>query len=544
MIYFLIIAIPIFLPVLIGFYLALEPFSQKIIVNNIFDGIIQQVLEYPTFYPSLLNTVCVVISSTTLLFILTFCINAYVYNSKFWRYLERNLPILLACPHVSMAIGFSFLLSPSGWLVRLFNFESPLNFQTINDPYGLSLISFFVVKELPFMLFMSIIPLNSPEVKQMYLTSLTMGYSHIRTWIYVIYPYIRTKLMLPLLIVAAYIAGNVDVSAILGMNLPPVFSVVMFDWLLDANTTFHGYAGFGFLVLLLSFLFLWFSLALLQYGIKLLRNHLTCYYFYTKKTKYDMVITWIARISLIAVFIISLFSLLSNFVWSFTGRWKFPHSLPTKYTLRIWQDNWELIFESMLTTIAIGGIATMLSLLTILILLESIATLPPQIKKIITILFLVLLLMPQIMVSYGISALFLRARITNYFCTTLYVHCLYSMAYMHFILHPAFEQYPSNYSHASLLLGKSRIKTFLQIKMGLMAKPLIIASVIGFSVSIAQYIPTLFLGSGRITTLPIETISVFYGSDRRLMGAYGLLLTIIPWCALIISLWLVHKKRN
>src|SRR3954452_24057998 len=58
--------------------------------------------------------------------------------------LRRLLAPLLALPHAAFAIGFAFLIAPSGWLVRLLSpwatgWTRPPDLATVNDPMGLAL---------------------------------------------------------------------------------------------------------------------------------------------------------------------------------------------------------------------------------------------------------------------------------------------------------------------------------------------------------------------------------------------------------------------
>jgi putative thiamine transport system permease protein len=55
---------------------------------------------------------------------------------------------------------------------------------------------------------------------------------------------------------------------------------------------------------------------------------------------------------------------------------------------------------------------------------------------------------------------------------------------------------------------------------------------VGFSVSAAQYLPTLFVGAGRQPTLTTETLALALGGDRRLAAVAALLLTAMPLLAL------------
>ncbi|MFT6656470.1 MAG: putative thiamine transport system permease protein [Marinomonas primoryensis] len=74
----------------------------------------------------------------------------------------------------------------------------------------------------------------------------------------------------------------------------------------------------------------------------------------------------------------------------------------------------------------------------------------------------------------------------------------------------------------------------------------------GFSVSIAQYLPTLIAGEGRYSTLTTEAVAQAASGDRKQVGSMALLQAFFPvmvfWLAQIIpSRWtewrLTIKKR-
>ena len=58
----------------------------------------------------------------------------------------------------------------------------------------------------------------------------------------------------------------------------------------------------------------------------------------------------------------------------------------------------------------------------------------------------------------------------------------------------------------------------------------------GFSVSVAQYLPTLFIGAGRFPTLTTEALALALGGDRRLAAVAALLLAALPLLALAAAL--------
>ncbi len=84
------------------------------------------------------------------------------------------------------------------------------------------------------------------------------------------------------------------------------------------------------------------------------------------------------------------------------------------------------------------------------------------------------------------------------------------------------------------------------MKLPILLRPLMTAAAIGFAVSVAQYLPTLFMGSGRIATLTTEAVTLSSGSDRRVTGVYAVLQAALPFAAYLAALALpafLHRHR-
>ena len=86
-------------------------------------------------------------------------------------------------------------------------------------------------------------------------------------------------------------------------------------------------------------------------------------------------------------------------------------------------------------------------------------------------------------------------------------------------------------SKSASALGVGPLKQLLFLKIPILIPSILAASAIGISVSIAQFLPTLFVGAGRISTLTTEVIALSYGSDRRILGVVATLQALVPWIA-------------
>ena len=88
----------------------------------------------------------------------------------------------------------------------------------------------------------------------------------------------------------------------------------------------------------------------------------------------------------------------------------------------------------------------------------------------------------------------------------------------------------------------------MRVKLPLLLRPILTAAAIGFAVSVAQYLPSLFIGAGRVATLTTEAVALSSGADRRIAGLYGLLQAALPWAvytlAILLPLWLWRDRQG
>src|SRR3546814_10354568 len=88
---------------------------------------------------------------------------------------------LIAVPHAAVALGLAFLIAPSGWLVRLVSpwatgWELPPDVATVQDPNALALALGLNVKELPFLLLMTLAALGQVRADERLAVARSLGY--------------------------------------------------------------------------------------------------------------------------------------------------------------------------------------------------------------------------------------------------------------------------------------------------------------------------------------------------------------------------------
>ena len=127
-------------------------------------------------------------------------------DTKLFVYVQRFLSPLLSVPHVTVALGLAFLLTPSGWIVRLISpwatgFNRPPDIIILQDAEGLSLIFGLVIKEIPFLFLMTLAAINQINATASCNIARTLGYRPVMAWCKTVLPLIH-KLDFPSLLLS------------------------------------------------------------------------------------------------------------------------------------------------------------------------------------------------------------------------------------------------------------------------------------------------------------------------------------------------------
>jgi putative thiamine transport system permease protein len=73
--------------------------------------------------------------------------------------------------------------------------------------------------------------------------------------------------------------------------------------------------------------------------------------------------------------------------------------------------------------------------------------------------------------------------------------------------------------------------------------PLAWSFAVGFAVSVAQYLPTLYVGAGRFATVTTEAVTLAAGGQRSLMAAFAWLQWLLPVAIFAAAAWMGRKRR-
>ena len=457
--------------------------------------------------------------------------------TRFFVIVQRGVIPLIAVPHAAIALGLAFLIAPSGWIIRSLSFlvmgwETPPEWVTLQDPFGLSLIFGLVLKETPYLLLMILAALPQIRAQEYLRIGQSLGYGNFRSWLKLVLPQVYPLIRLPVFAVLAFSLSVVDVALILGPTTPPTLAVLILRWIDDPDLSFRFLASAGavlLLVITLGSLFFWSVSEWLI--LRKWRNWLT-----NGKRGSGNEAHNLAALSGLVLLGTAFFSVLGLAFWSLSLRWPYPHVLPQRWTSRNWERHWSSLQETAFTTLEVGVISGAIALFLVVGCLENEQWRRVKFSFRSQWLLYLPLLIPQATFLLGIQILAVRLEMDGTFLLLVWSHLLFVLPYIFLTLADPWRNLDARFPLIAQCLGASPLRILFRIKLPLLLKPLLVASAIGFAVSVAQYLPTLFAGGGRLATLTTEAVSYAAGADRRVIGVYGFLQALFPWIALLLAL--------
>ena len=450
--------------------------------------------------------------------------------------LRRVLAPLLAVPHAALAIGLAFVIAPSGWIARglapLIGWDRPPDLATVGDAWGLALILGLVLKEAPFLIAILLAALSQIPLGAQMAAGRALGYGRASVWLWLLVPQIWPLIRLPVLIVLAYSVSVVDMALILGPSNPPTLSVMVARLVTDPDLHAMLPASAGALAQLAltaaATALLWGGAwACGRMGRFMLRRGARCQ---ALDRGFALPVAALAGLLMLAALTAAALA-----VWSISFSWRWPDLWPDRLTAATWmtRSGWAHAAQNAL---CIAVTSSVLALALAIGWLEggdragrrglagwmrAAVALP--------------LILPQLSVLIGLSGLLLRTDIAP-FVAVVWGHLLFVFPYVLIALAGPWVALDPQLDRTAAALGVGPWRRLWHVKLPVLLAPLALAVALGFAVSIAQYLPTLFLGGGRIATLTTEAVALSSGSDRRVAAVHATLQAGLPWVVYLVAL--------
>jgi putative thiamine transport system permease protein len=460
-----------------------------------------------------------------------------------WARLVRALSPMLAVPHAAFAIGLVALLAPSGWVLRALSpwatgFDAPPPWPTTQDPWGLGLIAVLVLKEIPFLLWMGVAHLQRPDMARRLEQELrlahTLGYSQQAAWWRVAWPQLRPRLGAPMLAVLAYSLTVVDMALVIGPTSPPTLAVLAWQWLQDAEPVTHAQGAAA----------AWSLGAVLALCVALGWGIARAPVWRTRWTRGARPGThrptparagqsglWLLAGLYCAV-------LAALLVGSVSGHWPYPALWPETLSWSAWRSV-GTSSQTVWTTVWLGLSSSACALLWAVAWLEC-APVPWQARA--RVLLYLPLALPGVLWVVGLHRLSLAWGLDTLGAGLWLAHTLASLPYVVLALSGPYAGFDIRLRHVAASLGHGEWSFLWRVKWPLLRAALAASFAVGFAVSVAQYLPTLYVGAGRFATVTTEAVNLAAGGQRSLTAAYAGLQWLLPVLGFALAAWLGRRR--
>jgi putative thiamine transport system permease protein len=470
-------------------------------------------------------------------------------GTRAFRFLERLLSPLLSVPHAAAAFGLAFLVTPSGWIARglspaITGWDRPPDLLIVQDSWGITMMVGLIVKEVPFLLLITLAALGQADTQRSAAVAQALGYGRLTGWLKTVFPRVYAQIRLPVYVVLAYSMSVVDVAVILGPNTPPSLSVYIVRLMLDPDIAMRLQGA---------------AAALLQLGLVIaaliawrLGEHVVgAFGRRWIATGARGKIAPIVEVSALVAGSAAAFAVLAGIivlgVWSFAGFWSFPDFLPDQFMLR----NWMRFGPG--TLAALGETALIAIFVTIAALALTIGCLEAEYRHGLRLtqrgMFLLYLplLVPQTAFLPGLQTLMLNIGLDVGRLPVMFTHLVFVLPYVFLSLADPFRAWDARMGTIAAALRASPDRVLWRLRMPMLLRPVLTAMAVGLSVSVGQYLATLLIGGGRVATLTTEAVALASGGDRRAIGVYGLMQTgaaLIPFTLALIMPAIVWRNRK
>lgn len=505
---------------------------------------VKALLDAPGLGRSIFLSLGTGLAATLVSLLLVMLLLAGWLDSAAFRWLRRLLAPLLSVPHAAAALGLALVIAPSGFLVRLVAPLSPAlsrppDWLILQDPFGLTLTLGLVLKEVPFLLLMALAALHQIDLRPRLQLAESFGYGRIAAFGHTVAPLLYRQLRLPVLAVLAFSTSVVDMALVLGPSLPATLAVRVVGWMGDPDLAIRMKGAAGALLQLsvsAAALLVWFAgecAVRLVWRSQAIRGN---------RLARDRIASRTGLGVVLGLVVLAVLGLAVLTLWSLATAWRYPDLLPSSLTLRHWLQSGPDLTGLIATTLAIGLAVSLTAVALVTALLQERVQGPGGDgggvgldTRLLDGLAFVPLLVPQVAFLFGLQVLFLQAGLDGSLFGVALSHFVFVLPYILLSLRGPWGALDPRYRQVALSLGASEQRVFWRIRLPLMLPAILTAVALGLAISVSQYLPTLLIGGGRVTTVTTEAVALASGGSRPFIAVHALAQILLPFAGFALA---------
>ncbi|MGX7126005.1 ABC transporter permease [Enterococcus viikkiensis] len=224
-------------------------------------------------------------------------------------------------------------------------------------------------------------------------------------------------------------------------------------------------------------------------------------------------------------------------LWSISSKWLYPAVLPQQLAVKpfIQMIHDSSFLPAIMNSFVIAFATTFLTLVIALPAANYFAFQQQFSQRVVEVMIYLPLILPAVALITSSQVIFLKLGLNGSFFGVVLIHTYFCLPYGMQILLESYRQLGEGYRLTARSLGASRWLTFWQISWPLLRPGIATSASLVFIVSFSQYLPTFFIGGGRIVTLPLLLLPYANNGRYGIASAYSLLFLV---CTIIGVLFL------
>ena len=357
---------------------------------------VSRFLAYNGLASSVANSLILSLAAPLLALYVAFMVySQYRFNPR-WQSLEKRLAPLLSLPHLAVALGLVYLFSSGGmlWstLAGIFGHAVP-DWMGLPRKSLVTMILAISIKEVPFFLLIFSAIGRQLAIKDWLLQGRALGYSEGASWWLLVFPAMLKQSRLALLAAMAYTLSVLDVSLLIGPNIPQLFAVVLYNWQTGFGAIEQAQAFLGNLLLLMMLSLLVGGIYFHEWlALRRLNFHAVMAHPLKITSLSRMFVAWLGFFTLLTLAILITFLL-----WSLG--WSSQSTVGmTDWSFTLWQEEWLFMQSPLLNSLNIALFSSVLGIAISLLALELQAQSRRYLPDYI---WLLAILLPQLSMVYG-----------------------------------------------------------------------------------------------------------------------------------------------
>jgi putative thiamine transport system permease protein len=414
----------------------------------------------------------------------------------------------------------------------------------VQDTWGLTMTAGLIIKEVPFLLLITLAALGQADAQRSVSIAQALGYGRVTGWLKTVFPRVYAQIRPPVYVVLAYSMSVVDVAVILGPNTPPSLSVQIVKWMSDPDLAMRLEGAAGALLqlgLVIGALVFW------RFGELVIGRLGRRWIASGARGRADPVVANVALFAGTASALAVMLGLVVLTIWSFAGFWGFPDAFPDSFTFRNWVRFGPGTLEALGETALIAGTVALAALTLTIGCLEAEYRFGLSFSQRAVWLLYLPLLIPQTAFLPGLQTLMLGFGADVGRVPVMLAHLVFVLPYVFLSLADPFRAWDARIGTIAAALGASPNGVLWRVRLPMLLRPILTAFAVGVAVSVGQYLATLLIGGGRVATLTTEAVALASGGDRRAIGVYGLMQTgaaLVPFALALLIPALVWRNRR